>query len=58
MTKENAHLRKKQKMCSDLHAKKTQKKSTKTPCVMAKTQLHSSVFPGMVANRNRAGILT
>ena len=27
MTKENAHLRKKQKMCSDLHAKKTQKRA-------------------------------
>jgi len=58
MTKENAHLRKKQKMCSDLHAEKTQKRVQQTPCVVAKTQLHSSVFPGMVAKKNRAGILT
>ena len=28
MTKENAHLRKKQKMCSDLRAEKNAKKST------------------------------
>jgi len=59
MTKENAHLLQKAKNVQrKLHAEKTQKEYSRLLAHTTKIQLHSSLFPGMIAKKNRAGILT
>ena len=45
-------------MCSKNTVPTKRKKSTASYLRAAKLQLHSSIFPGMVADKNHGGILT